>query len=231
MNTLFIIPARGGSKGIKGKNIKSLGGKPLIHYSIDIARTFTSDENICLTSDSDEIISCAKALGLSVPFIRPAELSNDTAGSYEVLLHALEFYESKGKNYQWVCLLQPTSPFRKPAHIKEAISLLNDSLDMVVSVCESSLNPYFNLFEEDKDGFLRRSKESNCVRRQDCPPVYEYNGSIYIINTNSLKKYSSFREFQKIKKYVMEDLYSVDLDTPMDWAYAEFLIEKSYLKV
>ena len=117
-DTLFIITARGGSKGIPGKNIKPLNGKPLLYYSIDIARHFVKDNLICLSTDSDEIIKSANAYGLNVPFVRPNELSGDEAGTYEVLLHAIGHCESNGIKFSKVVLLQPTSPFRK----KEALS-------------------------------------------------------------------------------------------------------------
>jgi len=111
-NVLVVIPARGGSKGIPHKNIKPLGGKPLICYSIDVARQITSDENICVTTDDDEIIKVVEDYGLKVPFKRPAELATDNCGSNEVILHALKFFEDKGKKVDRIILLQPTSPFR-----------------------------------------------------------------------------------------------------------------------
>jgi len=106
--------------------------------------------------------------------------------------------------------------------------MYNSGLDMVVSVKESAANPYFNLFEEDSRGFLGLSKEGGRAnRRQDMPKVYEYNGSIYIVNISSLLSVKSFVEFKAIRKYVMEEKYSIDLDTPDDWEYAEYLIRKN----
>ena len=122
MKILVIIPARGGSKGITHKNIKPLNGKPLIHYTIDEAREIVSDEDICVSTDDPEIIKCVEDYGLKVPFVRPKELATDTAGTYEVLLHALNFYEKQGRHYDVVLLLQNTSPFRKADQIKEARS-------------------------------------------------------------------------------------------------------------
>lgn len=230
MKILFVIPARGGSKGIPGKNIKALAGKPLITYSIDYARQFTSDEFICVSSDDEKIIRTVEQYGLGVPFRRPAHLATDTAGSYEVILHALAFYESKGHTFDCVLLLQPTSPFRLVEHLNEALTLYTASLDMVVSTKETQANPYYLLFEENKEGFLEISKPGYAItRRQDVPKVYEFNGSFYLLNPLSLKRYQKFSEFEKVKKYVMPTLYSVDIDTPMDWVYAEFLIEKNYL--
>ncbi|HAS47569.1 MAG TPA: acylneuraminate cytidylyltransferase family protein [Microscillaceae bacterium] len=230
MKVLFVIPARGGSKGVPGKNIKKLAGKPLIGYSIDYARQFASDEFICVTSDDDEIIRTTEEYGLAVPFKRPAQLATDTAGSYEVILHALAFYEAQGATFDCVVLLQPTSPFRLKSQLEEAMQLYTSSLDMVASVQETKSNPYYLLFEETNEGYLNISKPGHrATRRQDVPKVYEFNGNLYLINPSSLKSHQGFGEFSKIKKYVMSELYSVDIDTLMDWDYAEFLIEKNYL--
>jgi CMP-N,N'-diacetyllegionaminic acid synthase len=225
MDTLVIIPARGGSKGIPGKNLKKLGGVPLLHYTISVARTFTSDDHICVSSDDQAIIECAEELGLMAPFKRPAELATDTSGSYEVLLHALNHYNGKGLNYKKILLLQPTSPFRLSEHLQNVNKLYREDLDMVVSVGVSPYNPYFSLFEDGNDGYLVKSKEGRFERRQDVPPTYFYNGSIYLINASSLRE-KPLHQFSKVKKYVMEDLYCQDIDTPLDWLICEAIIEK-----
>ncbi|MEQ9265263.1 MAG: acylneuraminate cytidylyltransferase family protein [Balneolaceae bacterium] len=222
---LIIIPARGGSKGVPGKNIKKLRGKPLISYTIDAAREVLEDEYICLSTDSKEIKELAESIGLEVPFIRPSELAQDTSGTYEVLIHALDFYEQKGVSFDIVVLLQPTSPLRTKAHIKEALELYSDDLDMVVSVKETSANPYYVLFEEDSMGFLKKSKKGDFIRRQDCPRVWEYNGAIYIINVVSLRK-KKLHQFERIRKYVMDDFHSIDIDTKLDFEIADYLISK-----
>ena len=224
MNILVIIPARGGSKCIPGKNIKLLGGKPLIYYAIDVARAIVDDTHICVSTDDDQIIRVVEQYGLSVPFIRPTELATDTAGSYGVLLHALSFYESKGEHFDAVVLLQVTSPFRTVNHVREALNLYNKDLDMVVSVKETDSNPYYLCFEEDTEGMLHISKgDGHYTRRQDCPPVYEYNGAIYIINPERMKA-MPLNKFKKRVKYVMDREHSVDLDTMMDWMIAEYMI-------
>ncbi|PWH86670.1 acylneuraminate cytidylyltransferase family protein [Brumimicrobium oceani] len=223
MKPLVVIPARGGSKGVPGKNIKELGGKPLIQHTIDAAKVVFSESQIIVSTDSEEIRNKVIENGLQVPFLRPAELATDSAGTYEVLLHAINFMESKGIECDTLILLQPTSPFRTSEHIKEALSLYHNDLDMVVSVKETSSNPYFVLKEENQLGFLENSKEGNFTRRQDCPKVYELNGAIYIINIESLKK-MKINEFTKVKKFVMDDISSHDIDTMLDWDIAEFLI-------
>ncbi len=226
MKILVIIPARGGSKGIPHKNIKLLNGKPLIHYTIDEAREIVGDDDICVSTDDPDIIKCVEDYGLKVPFVRPEELATDTAGTYEVLLHALSFYEKQGRHYDVVLLLQNTSPFRKAEQIKEALALYDDNVDMVVSVKECAANPYYCVFEEDSDGFLHVCKgDGNVFRRQDAPRVYEYNGAIYIMNAEKLKT-THMHKMQRRVKYVMDDLSSFDLDTMWDWQMAESVIKQ-----
>ena len=229
LKILVIIPARGGSKGIPHKNIKPLNGKPLIYYTIDVARSVVSDEDICVSTDDAEIIKTVEDYGLNVPFVRPAELATDTAGTYEVLLHALDFYEEQGKRYDVVLLLQNTSPFRKSEQVKEALALYTPDLDMVVSVKECAANPYYCVFEEDEYGYLHVCKgDGNIFRRQDAPKVYEYNGAIYIMNANTLKT-THMHKMSKRVKYVMDEITSTDLDTMADWMRAESLIQSNNL--
>lgn len=227
MRSLVIIPARGGSKGIPHKNIKEFNGKPLIYYAIDAARGIADDSDICVTTDDDEIIEAVQAYGLKVPFKRPGYLATDTCGTYEVLLHALRHYEESGRHYDNVILLQCTSPFRKVGHVKEALELYDDNCDMVVSVTESKVNPYYNCFEESEEGCLKVSKGNGDIhRRQDCPKAWEYNGAVYIINPESLKK-RPLSKFKKVRKYEMDTLHSMDLDTPLDWEIAELIASKN----
>ena len=230
MKMLVIIPARGGSKGIPHKNIKPLDGKPLIYYTIDVARQIVSDEDICVSTDDQEIIKCVEDYGLKVPFVRPDELASDTAGTYEVLLHALDFYEKQKKNYDVVLLLQNTSPFRTANQVKEALMLYRPDIDMVVSVKECPANPYYNVFEEDQQGYLHVSKGDGTIfRRQEAPKVFEYNGAIYIMNAAKLKT-THMHKMQKRVKYVMDDYSSFDLDTMWDWQMAEALIKEKNSK-
>ena len=223
MRALVIIPARGGSKGTPRKNIKPFDDKPLIYYTIDCARAICPDEDICVSTDDDEIIQVVEDYGLNVLFKRPDELATDTAGTYEVLLHALDFYEKQGRHYDVVVLLQNTSPFRTPEHVKEALALYREDVDMVVSVKECAANPYYCVFEENQEGFLHICKgEGNIFRRQDAPKVYEYNGAIYVMNAKVLKT-THMHKMQKRVKYVMDDLSSFDLDTMWDWKMAEMI--------
>ena len=223
MNPLVIIPARGGSKGVPGKNIKLLNGKPLIQYTIEAALQVFDKEQIILSTDCEDIKSIAENTGLKVPFLRPDDLATDTASSRDVMLHALDHFNSNhSSGPDVIILLQPTSPFRTGEHIIEALKLFHPSLDMVVSVKETESNPYYILFEEDDDQYLRKSKSSHAKRRQDVPKVWELNGAIYIINPESIKQLE-IGDFDKVIKYEMDAYSSIDIDTPLDWKIAEVL--------
>ena len=225
MNILIIIPARSGSKGLPGKNIKLLNGKPLINYTVELARELFDDNQICVSTDSLEIKKIVEKTGLGVPFLRPKNLATDFAKTEEVLRHAIDWYEKNRFSPNVVILLQPTSPFRKSKHIKEALSLFSEDIDMVVSVKESTSNPYYVFFEENIDGYLCKFKKGNFNRRQDCPKVWEINGSIYVINVKKLKEYK-INSFKKIKKTIMSNpFYSIDIDNNFEWLLAETIIK------
>lgn len=228
MKILYVIPARGGSKGIPRKNIKPLNGKPLIYYTIDVARQLTTDENICVTTDDDEIIDVVESYGLKVPFKRPEYLATDTATTNAVLLHAINFYEEKGDFYDVVILLQPTSPLRKTSHVKEALSIYNDSLDMVVSVKESHVASV--ICSENEYGFLELCFNKSGKRRQDLKSYFEYNGAVYIINIKRLKEVG-LSGFTKTKKYIMEEISSFDIDIPLDWVIVESILKNQDSKI
>lgn len=221
MNILYVIPARGGSKGIPGKNIKPLGGKPLIAYSIDVARALADDADICVSTDSQEIADVAESMGLKVPFLRPDYLATDRSSTYDVLLHAVDFYEKLGRHYDTMVLLQPTSPFRTADDVRRTIAAYTPDVDMVVTVVEAATNPYYNSYETDANGYLRISKgDGKYVRRQDAPKVWEFNGAVYVINIESLKQ-MPLSQFPRRRMVEMSRESSLDLDTPIDWLVAE----------
>lgn len=224
MKILYLIPARGGSKGIPGKNIKDFLGKPLICHAIDQAREAGAlDADICVSTDSDEIRKVVESYGLKVPFMRPDYLATDTAGTYGVILHALDWYKEHGMDYDLVVLLQTTSPLRRSEDITGALQMWKPGTDMIVSVCEAATNPYYNAFETDADGNLHISKgDGHYTRRQDAPKVWEYNGAVYVMNVESLRK-MPYSDFPVRRPYIMPSDRSVDLDTPSDWLRAEEL--------
>jgi N-acylneuraminate cytidylyltransferase len=229
METLFLITARGGSKGIPKKNIKILNGKPLIQYSLEIARQFTEDSDICISTDDAEIIDCCQKLNYHCPFVRPSELATDEASSKDVILHALDFYKSKNKIYKNVVLLQPTSPLRLKEHVKSALELFHESIDLVIGVKITKSNPYQLLYQLNQQGNLEKVMNAgNYDRRQDMPTIYEVNGAVYVYNYNSLM---NKRDVSILKPLVMPAINSVDIDDPLDWSWAEFLMEKKLVKL
>ena len=191
-----------------------------------MARKFTHDDNICLSTEDPNIIECANKIGLNVPFKRPVELATDTATTDDVIRHALDYYSSKGINYSKVVLLQPTSPLRTEKQLKDAIKLFDHSFDMVASVKETKANPYYVLFDENENGYLKKVMNETFSRRQDCPKIWELNGAIYVINSESIKT-SDRSEFAKLIKYEMDEYSSVDIDTQFDWFLAESILKNS----
>jgi N-acylneuraminate cytidylyltransferase len=225
MKFLVIIPARKGSKGLLGKNVKILNGKPLIAYTIEAAKQIAHADDICISSDDSQVISIAKNYGVNPPFIRPDELSTDFSSTNEVIIHAVNFYKQQNKIYDFVIFLQPTSPLRTGIHIKEALSLITPTTEMLLSVHKSAANPYYTLFEENEEGTLIQSKPNVFLRRQDAPTIFQANGAIYIINLK-LMELNGISGLKKTK-YVMDYRYSIDIDTLDDFLLAEFFINQS----
>ncbi len=222
--SLVIIPARGGSKGIPRKNIKPFLGKPLIHYSIELARMIVPDDHIILSTDDEEIAEVARLTGLKVDYMRPAELATDESSSQDAILDAMRWADERGLEYDNILLLQPTSPLRMLDDVKRCLAKYTANVDMVVSVTEARSNPYYNCFEtEPESGCLKIAKGDGLyTRRQDCPKAWELNGAVYVINPESIKSMPMGR-FSRRLPVEMDAERSVDLDTPRDWAIAEVI--------
>lgn len=211
-----------------GKNTRELGGKPLFMHTADfVLENMRKNDELCISTNDEDVIAIAEANNISVPFRRPDHLAGDQSGTYEVLIHALDYYKSLGRHFDAVMLLQPTSPFRIKSDHRNVLDEFDKECDMVVTVRESKDNPYFMLFEENTSGFLEKSKKGDFERRQDCPPVYAYNGSMYLIRVSSLEK-SKIYQFNKIKKVVMPESRSIDIDTMADWILAEYTLNINY---
>lgn len=225
---ILTICARGGSKGLPGKNVKSLLGKPLIAYSIEQAKSLGWVDRIVISTDDPKIKKVAEKLGIEVPFMRPQELATDTAPKIPVFLHAIQEAEKhwREKYDIWVDL-DATSPLRFTSDIKEAVDLLflPDTL-AVITAMESHHNPYYNMVEKDSLGYVSVSKKlpQSIVRRQDAPKVYAMNGSIYIMWCDELLKRGTFFT-DRTQLYVMPAERSFDIDSIVD-----FEIVKLYLK-
>lgn len=222
---LFVIPARGGSKGIPHKNIKPFAGRPLIAYSLEAARARTDDAHIILSTDDERIAEVAKELGYDTAYRRPAELATDTAGSREVILDAMDYADAMGVEYDKVVLLQPTSPLRTVDDIINAIEAYDATpgCDMAVTVTEAACNPYYDCFETDADGVLHVSKgDGTLTRRQDAPKAWQYNGAVYVMRPESVRRYALGAMPRRIA-VEMPRSRSMDLDTPLDWTIAEMI--------
>lgn len=223
MKIVGIITARGGSKGVPGKNIKLLGDKPLLAYTALAASDSKKLHKTILSTDDNEIIKVAQQLNVEVPFIRPAALANDTASSIAVVQHAVNYLESVGEFYDAVCLLQPTSPFRYKGCIDAAIEkFVHSKADALVSVLPvpHEYNPHW-IFEPTEEGFLKiATGESEIIkRRQDLPPAFFRDGAIYITKTSIIKKGSFYGE--QLSYFENNADFYVNIDTPKDWILAE----------
>lgn len=225
MNPLFVIPARGNSKSIPGKNIKLLAGKPLIAYTIEVALALSAVERIILTTDSEEIAAVGQIYGIVNPHIRPASLATDTAGSREVILDAMAAAEARGIEFDCVVLLQPTSPLRSEEDVRRSLAAWSPEIDMAVTVVAASCNPYYDCFEADSEGFLHVSKGAGLLtRRQQAPKAWQYNGAVYVITPSSIKQ-MSLGAFPRRIPVEMPRERSIDIDTPLDWIICETLLK------
>jgi N-acylneuraminate cytidylyltransferase len=222
MTLLALIPARGGSKGIPRKNIRDFCGKPLISWSIDAAKESNCVDQIVVSTDDHEIASIAEMSGAEVPFLRPSEISGDTTPGIATVLHAMEMLPKVSD----VLLLQPTSPLRISSDIESIFKLRNRyQLESAVSITFSSKHPAWMYSLNQRDQllpFLDRDK-ANC--RQQLPPSYYLNGALYLASREFLLREKALISEDTVG-YIMPPDRSVDIDTLLDWEWAEFLMRK-----
>jgi len=232
MNILLTVCARGGSKGVKNKNIKQLMGEPLISHTIKVAKKWNKAAKIICSTDSDRIAEIAIKYGIKVPFMRPKELASDEAGKIAVIRHALleceRIYDTK---YDVVVDLDVTSPIRTNKDLNKCLNIFKSkNVDVLLSVVEARKNPYFNMLEINKQGFAEISKKlpNKLLRRQDAPKVYSANASIYFYKRNFLlnEKNTSPLSSKKVAVYVMSEISAVDIDNELDFKFIEFLIKE-----
>ena len=217
---LAIIPARGGSKGIPHKNIVPLAGKPLIAWTIDAAKKSIYIDRLILSSEDEDIIKVAKEYGCEAPFIRPKELAQDDTPGVDPVIHAINILPQK---YDYIVLLQPTSPLRIAEDIDGCIDkCVNEGHPFCVSICEPDKSPYW-MFTLGDNGELHKLLETKAVRRQDLPATYALNGAVYVAQTDKLLKENSFIT-KETAGYLMPELRSADVDTEMDLMWCEMLI-------
>ncbi|MFA4934075.1 MAG: acylneuraminate cytidylyltransferase family protein [Candidatus Omnitrophota bacterium] len=218
-----IIPVRGGSKGLPGKNIKMFLGKPLIARSIKQAKDSGLIDRIIVSTDDKKIADISKKYGAEVPFIRPKFLAQDKSSTIDVLLHAMGWLQGEGYPFDILVLLHATAPLRSVQDINNCIKLLvNQKADNVFSVTEANRNPYFNMVEVVR-GKVKLVKEGRFSSRQQAPKVYDMNASIYVWWKDVLdEKKGIFLKNSKV--YVMPKIRSIDIDDYMDFKIAEIMM-------
>jgi len=229
-NILCTICARGGSKGVKNKNIKKLHGKPLITYTIEQAKASGLFEHIVISTDSDDIANISKEYGAEVFFKRSEEMASDTAGKLDVIRDAFKRSEEYyNKTFDYLIDLDATAPLREVEDIINSFSQFKEnSNDNLITAMPSRRSPYFNLVEQDKNGkvYLSKKLDNAIVRRQDAPKSYDMNASIYIWKRDIiLNKNSLFLENTGL--YVMPEERSIDIDTKLDYKFVEFLMKEN----
>ena len=234
MKVLVTIAARGGSKGLKDKNIRPLCGKPLISYTIEQALEWGRAERIVVSTDSSKIAQEAKKCGLEVPFIRPAELSTDTAGKIAVIRHAWRETEKMyDETYDYVVDLDVTAPLRRICDIQGALERAVSKNSLVVfSVVRASKNPYFNMVEINDSGVAVLSKDAgHFENRQQAPVVYAMNASIYVYSREFMRSEKHDTLFtDRTYLYLMDEMSGVDIDGEVDFRLVEFLIRERLWK-
>ena len=223
MQVLGLIPARGGSKGIPGKNIKRLAGKPLLAYAVEAARASGVVDRLLLSTDSEEIAAVGRDAGAEVPFLRPSELARDDTAMLAVIRHVLDWAAGEGAAPDVVVLLQPTAPLRRPEHIARAVGTLTATgCDSVVSVIPLPLHfcpDYVMRIERDRlVNFLPEGERA--TRRQDVRPAYSRDGTIYAFWRRTVERHGSFYG-PDCRPLVIDPAESINLDTMADWAAAE----------
>lgn len=231
MTILCVIGARGGSRGLPGKNIRPLLGKPLIVWSIEQALATPEIDRIVVSTDSSAIAEAARAAGAEAPFMRPDELAGPEIGKFQVWQHALDACEAYySETYELFVDLDCTNPLRETADISAVIAQFRAGkargVDAVFSICEARKNPYFNLVEPNADGALRMSKSlgERVVNRQAAPPVYEHVASIYALDPAYLRRAGHLLDGHA-EGYDIGVDKSFDIDSELDWEIVRYLMK------
>lgn len=228
---LAVIPARGGSKSIKDKNIHPLGGRPLMAWSIKAALACKKIDKVVVSTDSNKYAQLAKFYGAEI-IIRPADLAQDETAMEPVLKHALEETEKQGEKVETLILLDPTSPFRLISDITQCLELLKKpETDSVVTVCEVDHNPYFVMGKVDEKQYFHYpliKPDKPIFRRQDAAKIYRLNACVYAIKRELILKEQRFTA--KTRVVIMPIVRSSHIDSPEDFLFAEFLLKEKYVK-
>lgn len=229
MKILAIIPARGGSVRLPGKNIRVLGGKPLIGWSIDVAREVSSIDKIFVSTDCNDIADVCRKMRLDVPVLRPKNLASDKSSTIDAVKHTIEYLKERGEIYDFALILQPTSPLRSADHVRQAIDMVSSKhADAVISVCKCEHSPLWtNTLPDDFSitNFLE-TKFKN-VPSQELPIYYRLNGAIFLVNINKLYEEETFLLSKNSYAIEMDAMASIDIDHEIDFLLAETVINQS----
>ena len=226
---LGLVPARAGSKGVPGKNLRPLAGRSLLEYTAAAARDSGVVDRIVLSTDSDEIADAGRACGLDVPFLRPSALAADDTPMLPVVQHALDTLAVSGWQAEIVVLLQPTSPLRRASHVRDAVGLLRSTnADSVVTVVEvpRHLSPYYVMRIETGRLVPFLPEGARITRRQDALPAYSRDGTAYVCWRSTIERFGTLYG-ERCQPLVIDAAESLSIDTPDDWAEAERRVGRS----
>lgn len=235
MEILFLITARGGSRGVPKKNIREIGGLPLLAFKAVAARRSNYCSRLVISSDSEEIIDVARRYYVEAPFVRPARLADDNANSIDVILHTMDWMEEQeGRRYDAICLLEPSSPFLTPEDVNRAVELYIDKRALGVLGVREVRDNYLFVSEIGKDLNMTRHYEkmrgSYHEPRQMLDPQYTMNGAIYIADWNYMREMHTFHS-PRTYAYIMPEERSIEIDAMNDYHYACFLVEKGIIDI
>lgn len=228
---LCLICARGGSKGVPGKNIRPLGGIPLIGWSIHFAKQCSFFDRIVVSTDDEQIAQIAIRYGAEVPFLRPAYLAEDHSPEWNVWQHAIVELRNQGFCPDYMVCLPPTSPFRSYTDVENSVSLLGaDNTDIVITVSQSGRNPYFNMIELDRCNYARLCKKTGqkIFRRQDAPDVYDITTVAYAARSQFILDAGGIFDGM-VKTNLVPPVRALDIDTELDFQFAQFLTSGNIL--
>ena len=229
MRILALIPARGGSKRLPGKNIKLLGDKPLINWTIEAAKEIPEICEILVSTDNSEIALIAKMAGARVPWLRPALLSTDVATSVDVAIHALDWYEKEFCKVDGLLLLQPTSPYRTKLTIQKGINLFKEfNKQPVIGVSPSQSHPQWALKQQGNFivPFMKDHKLG--IRSQELTPSFTPNGLLYLVSPEYLRREYSFGGMMAIPCHTSSMKEAIDIDSKSDFEFAEYMLRRDY---
>lgn len=227
---LCTICARGGSKGVPNKNIREVGGRPLVGHAVTDAEEWGRNADVVVSTDNDEIAAVAEEYGAAVPFRRPDELADDEAAKMPAIKHAVREIEAERvEPYEYVVDIDATAPLRRPSDIEDCFETVENDPQATnaYTVCEADKNPYFNMVELNEDGYahLSKQREEAVVRRQDTPTVYAMNAAVYVFERDFLMETDSVHgEHTRVSEMPPER--SPDIDTELDLRFVEFLFEE-----